>query len=238
MSTLKYFNMAYALTLVAVLHGMAFCVAGCWPFWDDSEPDHYGGPDSGYDTDTDTDSDFTNGGNYPGDYTINTQWDVAFFAGYTSISGYLIIECPSCTDLSELICLTSVGGTLRIKDNISLHNLEGLSSLTSVGDLSIYDNDFLTNLDGLSALTSVGEILDIWNNDVLTNLDGLSALISMGPDFWIEDNNLLPDCEVCDLLDQFTAGPTTITVLTNFDDSCTPVPANCPGPDAGVDGGP
>ena len=47
----------------------------------------------------------------------------------------------------------------------------------------------------------------------------------------------LPDCEVCDLLDQITSGPTSTYVLGNLDDTCTPVPANCHGPDAGVDGG-
>jgi hypothetical protein len=41
-------------------------------------------------------------------------------------------------------------------------------------------------------------------------------------------NIALPDCECCDLLDQLTSGPTTINVHDNLDDSCTPVPDNCP----------
>ena len=68
----------------------------------------------------------------------------------------------------------------------------------------------------------------IHDNDALTNLDGLSALTSVGRDLNIFDNAALPDCEVCDLLDQLTSGPTSIDVHDNLDDSCTPVPANCP----------
>jgi len=42
-------------------------------------------------------------------------------------------------------------------------------------------------------------------------------------------NNIdLPDCEVCNLLDQLTSGPTDIDVYDNLDDACTPVPWSCP----------
>ena len=53
------------------------------------------------------------------------------------------------------------------------------------------------------------------------------------------NNDILPDCEACDLLDQlqFSPGPGMMIVFDNLDDSCTPVPDNCHGPDAGVDGG-
>ncbi|MEZ4934060.1 MAG: hypothetical protein R2788_18285 [Saprospiraceae bacterium] len=44
-----------------------------------------------------------------------------------------------------------MGLNLTIQDNGSLANLDGLSSLTSVGDLYIYSNGMLANLDGLSA---------------------------------------------------------------------------------------
>ena len=285
-------------------------------------------------------------GEYSGDFHIETQSDAAALAGYTSISGELWIECPPCTDLSELICLesvggdlqiesfyhhtdatltnldglsaltsvggrlsiswnraltnldglsaltsvggdlsidlnyaltnldglgalTSVGGTLHVSDNDALTNLDGLSGITSVGGwgllidnnnsltnldglsaltsvvyLAIYYNDALTNLDGLSGITSVSSLF-IFANPALTNLDGLGALISVGgnnlvegDDFRVNDNTVLPGCEVCDLLDQLTSGPASIDVHDNFDDECTPVPTNCPGYDAGVDGGP
>jgi hypothetical protein len=44
----------------------------------------------------------------------------------------------------------------------------------------------------------------------------------------IQFNAVLPDCEVCDLLDQLTDGPPSTNVMENLDDSCTPVPDNCP----------
>ena len=45
---------------------------------------------------------------------------------------------------------------------------------------------------------------------------------------WIYSNEVLPDCEVCDLLDQLTTTPAPIDVHDNLDDSCTPVPVGCP----------
>ena len=84
----------------------------------------------------------------------------------------------------------------------------------------------------------MGENLQIRYNGALTNLDGLSALTSVSDEFWIHYNDILPDCEACEVLDQITSGPVSIDVYDNLDDLCTPVPASCPGFDAGVDGGP
>ncbi len=184
--------------------------------------------DSDTDTDTDTDTDCTQG-EYSGDFTITTQSDVATIAGYTSISGSLVIECPSCTDLGELSCLTSVVVGLTITNNTALTNLGGLSALTSVVvGLHITNNTALTNLGGLSALTYAGDTLQIDNNTALTNLDGLSALTSVAGYFWIASNTALPDCETCNLWDQLTNPPMSIEVHDNLDDACTPVPDNCP----------
>ena len=146
-------------------------------------------------------------GEYSGDFETGAQSDIAALTGYTSISGDMNIHESSSTDLSELVCLTSVGG-----------------------DLSLEENAALTSLNGLSALTSVGVDLEIFGNHVLTSLDGLSALTSVGDNLWIDQNSVLPDCEVCDLLDQLTTGPSPseMCVADNLDDSCTPVPANCP----------
>jgi len=71
---------------------------------------------------------------------------------------------------------------------------------------------------------------DLWIawNAALTNLDGLSGITSVTDDFWILYNNILPDCEACELLDQITSGPNTISVHDNLTDTCTPVPAGCP----------
>ena len=118
-----------------------------------------------------------------------------------------MIQCPPCTDLSELICLTSVGGYL-----------------------SMGFNDGLTDLYGLNGLTSVGGQLSIVANDTLTSLDGLLGnLILIGAGFGVAMNPMLPDCEVCELLDQIWYGPPSpLGVHSNLDDGCTPVPGNCP----------
>ena len=168
-------------------------------------------------------------GEYSGDFTISAQSDGATLAGYTSISGELRIECPSCADLNELICLTWVGGDLYICGNPTLTNLDGLGAVTSVGGhLIIGDNNVLANLNGLSVITSTGGSLSIYENGALTDLDGLSALTSVGENLWISKNGNLPDCEACDLLGQLTATPHQITIFDNFDDTCTPAPDNCP----------
>ena len=174
----------------------------------DTDSDTDGDSDTDSDTDTDTDTGpYCPNGEYSGDFETGAQSDIAALTGYTSISGDMNIHESSSTDLSELVCLTSVGG-----------------------DLSLEDNDALTSLEGLSALTSVGVDLEIFGNHALTSLDGLSALTSVGDNLWIDQNSVLPDCEVCDLLDRLTTGPSPseMCVVDNLDDSCTPVPASCP----------
>ncbi len=146
------------------------------------------------------------------------------------ISGNLVIyDNPNLTNLDGLSSLDGLGGKLHVISNDTLTNLDGLSGITSVGwSLDISSNPNLANLDGLSGITSVGSFLIIRGNDIITNLDGLSDLTSVGGELYIYNNDTLPGCEVCDLLDQLTTGPTSIWVYDNLDDSCTPVPANCP----------
>ena len=171
----------------------------------------FGWCDSDNDGDTDTDTDTGPAectmdlGEYDGHFAIRSQSDIATLAGYTSISGELVISCPACRDLSELICLTSVGDLFFICDSFSL-----------------------TNLDGLDALTSVGGEFRIWGCSDLTSLDGLGAFTYVSEAIVIHHNESLPDCEVCDLLDQFTTEPPYIGVGTNLNDVCTPVPSSCP----------
>jgi len=103
-----------------------------------------------------------------------------------------------------------VGWFAYITDNYNLANLDGLSSLVSVGmSLYITDNYNLTNLDGLSSLTSVGEDLYIYANSNLTNLDGLFSLTSVGIGLSIAENyNLSEFCGLYTLLNGggFTGG--------------------------------
>ncbi len=153
----------------------------------------------------------------------------------TSIYGDLEITGNSAlTDLDGLGGLTSIYGDLLIYSNPALTNIDGLSGITSVrGDtwgLGIRNNNALTNLDGLSGVSLVSTAIVIYNNDVLTDIDGLGGITSVGSGVLAYWNEALPDCEVCDLLDQFsTAGPYFgIDVHDNLDDECTPVPTNCP----------
>jgi hypothetical protein len=105
--------------------------------------------------------------------------------------------------------------------------MEGLGSLVSMGaSFSIEGNNSLTSLEGLTSFTEV-PILTIEANDSLANLDGLTSLTSVSMDVMIGSNPNLPDCEVCDLIDQLTTY-SSISVENNLDDSCTPVPDNCP----------
>ena len=131
--------------------------------------------------------------------------------------------------MNGLSGVTSTVEELWVRNNPVLTNIEGLSGITSVAQwVRIGNNDSLDNLDGLSALTSVGDYLRIEQNLVLANLDGLSALTSVGGAFQVYENDSLPDCEVCDLLDQLVSGPSLMEVFDNVDDTCTPVPDNCP----------
>jgi hypothetical protein len=114
--------------------------------------------------------------------------------------------------------LTSVGGNLGIEVT-SLTNLDGLSSLTSVGgDLAITSNDVLTDISGLSSLTSVGGDLNISNNDALTDISGLSNLTAVGGALSIANNPAL--CQ--SLVDAFVAACSSCSVgnISNNLDGC------------------
>ena len=100
------------------------------------------------------------------------------------------------TNLDGLSSLTSVGGDLELHDNDSLTSISGLSNLTSVeGGVQIYTNDSLTNIGGLSNLTSIGGGLWISQNTSLTNLDGLSSLTVVSEWLWIQVNNSMTNVD-------------------------------------------
>ena len=52
-------------------------------------------------------------------------------------------------------------------------------------------------------------------------------MYSVNVAFYNCGNSALPDCEVCDLLDQLTVESGGIDVHDNLADTCTPVPAGC-----------
>jgi hypothetical protein len=97
--------------------------------------------------------------------------------------------------LNELICLTSVDGTLDIDNNNTLTNLDGLGALISVGeDLAIEYNDDLTSVQ-MPALTSVGEDLEIQWNQLLTDVS-IPALTSVTDYLRIFSNAVLTNVDM------------------------------------------
>ena len=153
-----------------------------------------------------------------------------------SISGNAVLT--NLNGLSNLISLGNVsiigyqgndpimsGSTLFICGNDALTNLNGLNKITSVGSLVISSNNALTNLNGLSSLTKVIGYMETSDNNSLTSLNGLNNLASVGGTLQMGDNKALPDCAVCNLLNQLNYG--TIDIYDNLDDTCTPVLARC-----------
>ena len=114
-----------------------------------------------------------------GDVTLSSQAEVDAFLA-TEVTGVLTITGADISNLDGLSSLTSIGAGLSISSNPVLTNVGGLSSLTSISlfGLSIRDNPLLANLDALSSLTFLNS-LAIGDNLALTNLDGLSSLTSV-----------------------------------------------------------
>jgi hypothetical protein len=112
---------------------------------------------------------------------INTPADISILTNYTSISGYLAINCPTCTDLSALYCLNAVGGGLAFKNNSSLTDLFGLENLTDITEtLGFFDNNAFSDLTVLNGLTYVGG-LKVYDNTLITDFTGLNNIVTIGP---------------------------------------------------------
>ncbi|HSD62795.1 MAG TPA: T9SS type A sorting domain-containing protein [Ignavibacteriaceae bacterium] len=134
---------------------------------------------------------------YNGDLILTTQSDIDNF-NYTSVTGLLKVEESTphtITNLDGLSSLTSVGTYLQIVIDSSLTDISGLSNLTSVGHtITISDDPALTNLDGLSGITSVEEI-DITGNEALTSIAGLSNLTTVSILLAIQNDRALPNLD-------------------------------------------
>jgi len=248
---MKHFSLLPLLFALALL-------AGCWRSTElslDSPGDSE--VDSGSDSDTDSGTESESldpgceNGVWEGDVYVPYIDDLADLAGYTEVTGNVVITWPTWTDLSVLECLKSVGGHLMVENGDVLTSLDGLEALTSVGldldllnlksltsvgalgslttvgdRLKIVDNDALVTLDGLSGVASVGRLI-ISDNEVLLDIDGLNGLVSIEETMRVSDNDSLLDCDVCELIDQLDEQPGLFQIEDNLDDSCTPVPDNC-----------
>lgn len=149
----------------------------------------------------------------------------------TSYQSISITDNPTLTSVKELKAITSVPGRLQIENNVSLPNLDGLESLTTIGltggpirvaDLRITGNTSLTNIDGLSALHTIEGYyiasVTISNNSILTNLNGLSSLTEIvggiGASIAITDNASLTNVDSLSSLVTIY-GATASVIVTN-----------------------
>jgi hypothetical protein len=121
-------------------------------------------------------------------------------SSYTGVAGNFEIKSTTLTNLSGLEGITSVGGTLIIRDNDVLTSLTGLDGITSVGgSLIIYSNFSLTSLTGLDGITSLSGTLWINDNLSLTSLTGLEGITSVGGALAISGTSLTSLSELSNL---------------------------------------
>ncbi len=110
-----------------------------------------------------------------------------------TISGALIINSPTLTNLDGLESLNLVGDSLEIVNCSLLNDLTGLQNLNDVYyDLLISNNDSLTSLEGLNNIEEItGDWVWIADNDNLASLDALYDTAVIGNYLGIYRNNML-----------------------------------------------
>lgn len=97
-----------------------------------------------------------------------------------NFGGFRVINNDSLQNLNGLN-IVSIENQLFIKDNDVLENIDGLSSVDTMGtkvNVEIVNNPALNNLDGLANITKAGRIL-IQHNSSLKNIDGLSSVTQL-----------------------------------------------------------
>ncbi|MBK7755316.1 MAG: hypothetical protein IPI35_02660, partial [Deltaproteobacteria bacterium] len=99
----------------------------------------------------------------------------------------------------------------------SLVSLSGLPNVTSLsGSVYVRDNPSLTSLSGLNALVKVSYYLNVSDNPSLTSLSDLDALTTVGWDISVQSNDSLCEDEVDTLVAQLTAFTGTVTNTDNL----------------------
>ncbi|WP_412068727.1 hypothetical protein [Rubrivirga sp. IMCC43871] len=107
--------------------------------------------------------------------TLGDHWALTAVTSPVSFRGLYIEGNPALADLDVLTDLHSVESTFRLRGNESLVDVDGLSSLRTVGRLEIRDNAALEQIDGLASLQGAEDII-IQGNPVLRTVDGLASL--------------------------------------------------------------
>ena len=108
----------------------------------------------------------------------------------TIVNGDLLIgklssDESNISNLNNLSNLTTVTGSLIIRRNPELVNLDGLNGLTSIGELDVSNNTAIGQIDALNNLTSIGGNISFYDNWSLHNVNGLNKLTSIhGYFYW------------------------------------------------------
>ncbi|WP_300465275.1 hypothetical protein [Desulfobacula sp.] len=112
-------------------------------------------------------------------------------AGKNRTDNFEICDNPKLEYIGNLNSLETLSGSLLIKNNSLLRNLEGLNGLISIGNsLGISYLENLVSLQGITSLERAGS-LSINNCNGLPTLGGLSTLRFVETDIRIESNNAL-----------------------------------------------
>jgi hypothetical protein len=145
----------------------------------------------------------TNAQVWQGDYVIQNQSDVDNFSiecSCTQIEGNLSISNTSINNLEGLGELEYVSGNVDVIGNHSLQNVR-LSGLDSIGgNLKVNNNNTLVDLEGLNTLKVVRGLFAINQNGGLLTLEGLDSLSVVGETFNIFNNANLTDIHIGVLL--------------------------------------
>ncbi len=119
-----------------------------------------------------------------GNTTFSSQHQIDEFAlsypGCSVILGNLTIkntDVDSITNLDGLSSIVSVGESFII-ENTSLTSLSGLDNITSIGGLRISDNKDLENMDALGNLENIGNFI-LRDNAKLTHLADMQSVTSL-----------------------------------------------------------
>ena len=147
---------------------------------------------------------------HTGNITVTTQAEVDALnntlAGKTTIDGNVFIGYGLAddtlrsyiTDLTPLSNVSHITGTLFIRRNGSLVNLNGLTHLQTIGGnfrigaiFTENSNPQLTTLGDFPALQSIGGFFQVTNNDTLTTLGDFPVLQTIGGELIISGNSTL-----------------------------------------------
>lgn len=132
---------------------------------------------------------------WTGDYTINTQEEADNFpqnCNCTKITGNLIFDDATMTNIDSLYKLNVVEGNVQITESINLSKI-ALPALDSIGgDFIVRANNKISSLEGLDNLRFIGNNFNLSRNSQLSSINGLDSLRIIGGEFLVFSNwNLL-----------------------------------------------